>query len=182
MKSISSITDESGVYVLCDLDNNPLYVGKSEDSIRNRVRRHLTSARSDIIANRQIDVWEIAYVWAYPSNLADLSKLEAFMFHHLSDEYHLINGTIPKRPAVILSQAPEPSQIVQVRTDEEILARKKIDVRITRQSTHYTNLLDHYLNVKKSPQLKRALNAHFYRLKDNHQILVGGFDLVGEPI
>ena len=30
------------------------------DGIRSRVARHLTSARSDIIANRQIDVWEIA--------------------------------------------------------------------------------------------------------------------------
>ena len=44
----------------------PIYVGQSVDGIRSRVNRHLTSARSDIIANRQIDVWEIAWVWAYP--------------------------------------------------------------------------------------------------------------------
>jgi hypothetical protein len=34
--------------------------------VRKRVRRHLTGARSDIIANRQLDVWEVAFVDAWP--------------------------------------------------------------------------------------------------------------------
>ena len=62
----ATLTNEIGCYVLCDLDQVPIYVGQSVDGIRSRVNRHLTSARSDIIANRQIDVWEIAWVWAYP--------------------------------------------------------------------------------------------------------------------
>jgi len=41
---------ETGVYVLCDLDETPIYVGQSVDGIRARVRRHLTSARSDVAA------------------------------------------------------------------------------------------------------------------------------------
>jgi excinuclease UvrABC nuclease subunit len=64
--AVRQLTNEIGVYALCDLDNVPVYVGQSSDGIRKRVSRHLTSARSDIIANRQIDVWEIAWVWAYP--------------------------------------------------------------------------------------------------------------------
>jgi len=60
----------TGVYALCDLDRVPVYVGQSTDGIRARVRRHLTSARSDVIANRQIDVWEVAYVWAWPLDRA----------------------------------------------------------------------------------------------------------------
>jgi len=63
---LKQLTAEIGVYALCDLDNVPIYLGQSKDAIRSRVRRHLTSARSDVIANRQIDVWEIAYVWAWP--------------------------------------------------------------------------------------------------------------------
>src|SRR5258708_27548144 len=64
---MKKLTDEIGVYILCDLDEVPIYVGQSGDGIRARARRHLTSARSDIIANRQIDPWEIAYVRAYPA-------------------------------------------------------------------------------------------------------------------
>jgi excinuclease UvrABC nuclease subunit len=59
-KVLGGLTNEIGVYALCDLDQVPIYVGQSVDGIRTRVRRHLTSARSDVIANRQIDVWEIA--------------------------------------------------------------------------------------------------------------------------
>jgi hypothetical protein len=65
-KQVGTLTNRIGCYVLCDLDQVPLYVGQSRDGIRARVNRHLTSARSDIIANRQVDVWEIAWVWAYP--------------------------------------------------------------------------------------------------------------------
>ena len=63
---MKTLTNAIGVYVLCDLDGVPIYVGQSKDGIRARVRRHLTSARSDIIANRQIDPWEIAFVQAFP--------------------------------------------------------------------------------------------------------------------
>jgi len=66
-RAVRTLTNDIGCYVLCDLDQVPIYVGQSIDGIRSRVNRHLTSARSDIIANRQIDVWEIAWVWAYPA-------------------------------------------------------------------------------------------------------------------
>ena len=68
--------------MLCDFDQAPIYVGQSVDGIRSRVNRHLTSARSDIIANRQIDVWEIAWVWAYPvKGKAEIGALEDELFH-----------------------------------------------------------------------------------------------------
>src|SRR6516165_3448403 len=81
-RALGALTTEIGVYALCDLDETPIYVGQSVDGIRARVNRHLTSARSDIIANRQIDVWEIAWVWAYPvEDRATISSLEHALFH-----------------------------------------------------------------------------------------------------
>ena len=81
-KAVKTLTTAEGVYVLCDLDKTPIYVGQSIEGIRRRVSRHLTSARSDIIANRQIDVWEIAYVHAYPvEDRADINPLESQLFH-----------------------------------------------------------------------------------------------------
>ena len=47
--SLRSLTNEIGVYALCDLDRNPMYIGQSKDGIRTRVSRHITSARSDVI-------------------------------------------------------------------------------------------------------------------------------------
>jgi Uri superfamily endonuclease len=78
---LSKLTNAIGVYALCDLDGVPVYVGQSVDGIRQRVQRHLTSARSDIIANRMIDVWEIAYVHAWPVAVASqIGELEAHLF------------------------------------------------------------------------------------------------------
>src|SRR5262245_29325077 len=76
-----TLTREIGVYAICDLDNIPIYVGqtvsKKERGIIGRVRRHLTSARSDLIGNRQLDPWELAFVRAWPvQNEDDVTELE----------------------------------------------------------------------------------------------------------
>jgi hypothetical protein len=59
---VARLPTENGTYALCDLDEVPIYVGVTEEGLRKRVQRHLTSARSDVIANRLLDVWEVAYV------------------------------------------------------------------------------------------------------------------------
>ena len=119
-KAIRTLVNDIGCYVLCDLDGVPMYVGQSVDGIRSRVNRHRTSARSDIIANRQIDVWEIAWVWAYPViERASIGPLEDAIFDRFHRASALMSGKAPKRPPknyVI----PSPTQIVQVMPDSEI--------------------------------------------------------------
>lgn len=162
-----------GVYALCDLDEVPVYVGQSLDGIRKRVRRHITSARSDIIANRQVDVWEIAYVWAWPCESQDaINSLEAFLFHQFNAQKPLMNGTIPVHPETLLFPSPEKARI-QIMSDEEIDIRRNPSRRLPRQSQFYFQLVDHILNVKDSPELRRSLSAHFDRLSSYHQRFIG---------
>src|SRR5438309_10649286 len=98
-RQVRTLTNQIGCYILCDLDGVPLYVGQSKDGIRTRVNRHLTSARSDIIANRQIDVWEIAWVWAYPvSSKNEIEDLERALFHTFHPKSALMNGKVPPKP------------------------------------------------------------------------------------
>jgi len=164
-RQLRELTNDIGVYALCDLDNVPIYVGQSKDGIRKRVRRHLTSARSDVIANRQLDVWEIAYVigWPMPGALAaDIGLLEA----HLIGEFHrkkpLVNGSLPVAP----SEAPTIPipQVVQVMPDDEIQLRKLATLRLPRQLSHFQSLFEHILEVKDNVDQRRALAAHFDRL------------------
>jgi hypothetical protein len=166
-----------GVYVLCDLNEVPIYVGKSTDGIRKRVQRHLTSARSDIIANRQVDVWEIAYVWTYPEpDRARISQLEARLFHHFNNISQLMNGSTPK----LLPTAepiPEPTQKVQVMSLSEIEDKLDSVQRLPRQADHYAQIVSHFVNVKNSSQVARAMNAHFERLRKYHASLLG----IAEP-
>lgn len=167
-RALAALTDEIGVYALCDLDNVPIYVGQSADGIRTRVRRHLTSARSDIVANRMIDVWEIAYVRAWPvAALADVEPLEAALFERFDAASRLMNGKVPtaRRPPPL----PEPpAQCIQIIEEAERQERLAPPLRLPRQIQHYLALVDYIQTVKDEAHLKRALRAHFDRLVRYH--------------
>ena len=176
-RAVGTLLVNIGVYALCDLNGVPIYVGQSRDGIRRRVARHLTSARSDIIANRQVDVWEIAYVHAYPvDNIDQIKPLEDVLYHHFNPQSALMNGTIPPVPNIQL-EIPEPAQIVQVMSDADIEDRLDPTQRLPKQARHYAQIVEHFLEVKNSPQIGRSMEAHFERLQRYHGELLGN---VGE--
>ena len=175
-KAIRKLSRKKGVYVLCDLDSIPIYVGKSDskkEGIQSRVRRHLTSARSDVIANRQIDIWEIAWVWAYPvDDSGEIPSLENTIFHYYDPQHPLMNGKVPPKPAGTLA-VPNPTQIVQVMSDKEIAEKRDPALRLPRQAEHYSQIVGHFLAVKDSKNIARAMNSHFQRLAKYHRELLG---------
>ncbi len=175
-RAVATITNRIGCYVLCDLDQVPIYVGKSTDGIRSRVRRHLTSARSDIIANRQVDVWEIAWVWTYPvDQTSDIAELEARLFRFFHAASPLMNGSIPRASAAP-SDIPKPEQIIQVMSGQEIAEKQQPALRLPRQAEHYSAIVGHFLAVKNSRQIAGAMNAHFERLRRYHAQLLATAD------
>jgi hypothetical protein len=150
-----------------------MYVGQSKDGIRSRVYRHLTSARSDIVANRQIDVWEIAYVWAYPvTDKSTIIPLENALFHEFHAKSALMNGKTPQKPpdGFII---PEAAQIVQVMSDAEIAEKLDPALRLPRQAEHYSQIVGHFLAVKNSKEIAGAIQSHFDRLRTYHDMLLG---------
>ena len=151
----------------------PVYVGQSKDGIRNRVARHLTSARSDIIANRQIDVWEVAYVWAYPVVTRDeIGPLEALLYHRFNPQSQLMNGQVPAPPIRRVRRVPEPAQKVQVMSNSEIEEKRDPVQRLPRQAGHYAQIVGHFLAVKESKQIAHAISVHFQRLAKYHETLL----------
>jgi len=176
-QAVKSLTNEVGVYALVDLDGTPLYVGQSVDGIRNRVRRHLTSARSDIIANRQIDPWEVAEVWAWPEARDQIGALEAALFTHFDAVKTLMNGSIPtsSNPA----EVRPPDQKVVVLPDDEREIRLNPAVRLPRQIEHYNRLVDYILTVKDAAHLRRSVRAHYERLSRYHEQFLTGRDPIG---
>lgn len=168
-----TLTNEIGCYALCDLDKVPLYIGQSVDGIRTRVNRHLTSARSDIIANRQIDIWEVAWVFAYPlSDRTQIGPVEDQLFYQFNPQSTLMNGRTPRFP-VASSSYIRPQQIVQVMADAEIAEKLDPALRLPRQAEHYSQIVGHFLAVKSSLEIAGAIKAHFERLQRYHHDLLG---------
>lgn len=55
-----------GIYAFYDYDGEPIYVGQTNEQIRTRIRRHLTNQRTDAVAMRILDVFEVAEVEIWP--------------------------------------------------------------------------------------------------------------------
>lgn len=175
-KGVGRLTSEIGVYVLYDLNDVAVYVGQtvsvSQRGIRGRVQRHLTSARSDPISNRQIDVWEIAWVRSWPeTNHTKINQLESALYHDLNPKSALMNGKIPNPPPAGFV-IPAPFQCEQVMSDETIKARLDPALRLPRQIEHYGQAVSHYLAVKDSAEIARSMEAHFERLARYHAAML----------
>ncbi|CAM3110972.1 hypothetical protein PAT01_37780 [Pseudoalteromonas atlantica] len=173
---LSELTDQVGVYALCDLDKSPIYIGQSTDGIRARVNRHLTSARSDVIANRQLDIWEIYEVWAWPvgeklpkgtpkaekdRQKHKITSLENYLISYYNSISPLVNGKLPVSTE-ITPEVPV-KQTVPIMHEEERLQRLEPSRRLPRQMEHLTNLFSHILEVKNNPEQRRMLRVHFNR-------------------
>ncbi|RBO79612.1 GIY-YIG nuclease family protein [Nocardia puris] len=55
-----------GVYAFYDYDGEPIYVGQTNERLRTRIRRHLTNQRTDAVAMRILDIFEVAEVEIWP--------------------------------------------------------------------------------------------------------------------
>lgn len=55
-----------GCYAFYDYDGEPIYVGQTYEKLRVRVKRHLTNQRTDPVAMRILDVFEVAELELWP--------------------------------------------------------------------------------------------------------------------
>ena len=55
-----------GVYLFVDYDGEPIYVGQTREKLRTRIRRHLTNQRTDAVAMRVLDPFEVAEIEMWP--------------------------------------------------------------------------------------------------------------------
>ena len=55
-----------GVYAFYDYDGEPIYVGQTVEKLRVRIRRHLTNQRTDAVAMKVLDPFEVAEIEMWP--------------------------------------------------------------------------------------------------------------------
>ncbi len=55
-----------GVYAFFDYDGEPIYVGQTHEQLATRLNRHLTNQRTDAVAMRILDIFEVAEVRMWP--------------------------------------------------------------------------------------------------------------------
>ncbi|MFG3342375.1 GIY-YIG nuclease family protein [Glycomyces sp. NPDC048151] len=138
-----------GVYAFYDYDGEPIYVGQTNEQLRVRVRRHLTNQRTDAVAMRILDPFEVAEIelwplWEYESigtkgplgaaAKAQLNALEHSVYHWAIDESKfgaILNEKIP--PVSPLIELPA-SMRASLLTDAVRAEREHPDIRIARRA------------------------------------------------
>jgi hypothetical protein len=118
-----------GVYAFYDYDREPIYVGQTNEKLRTRVRRHLTNQRTDAVAMRILDIFEVAELEMWP--LWDLSgcarnDLAAKDRLNSVERSAYVQAIEQSRFRAILNEKlPPPSDVV------ELPASKRFDLRGT---------------------------------------------------
>lgn len=137
-----------GVYAFYDYDDEPIYVGQTNEQIGTRVRRHLTNQRTDAVAMKVLDPFEVfkIKVWTLPHHQnkdksdaaakAELNWLESAVFQLLLKKSKFKAVLNEKAPPTIRSSKyslpeVECGQIVSKKVHE---LRSHPDTRLARRA------------------------------------------------
>lgn len=152
----------------------PIYIGQTFEGFSSRIGRHLTNQRSDAVAMRVLDPFEVAEIRAWPFDLSKmgdkevrnyLDRAEFTLFQKVIAESELkavLNEKLPKDKDPI--QLPEP---VKRRIIPEHLypEREHPDVRIARRASTIATLARVISERKVAPGLRRVLLTQARRLE-----------------
>jgi hypothetical protein len=140
-----------GVYAFYDYDGEPIYVGQTNEQLRVRVRRHLTNQRTDAVAMRVLDIFEVAEIEMWPlwelenetSRNAAKQRLDAVEYSAYvraiqnSRFKAILNEKIPPQsPSVALPSSQRISLVGETAIEE----RRHPDVRIARRAETISRL------------------------------------------
>ena len=168
-------TCKHGVYAFYDYDGEPIYVGRTWESLRSRIGRHLTNQRTDAVAMSVLDPFEVAEVEMWPFwYLADakpedaketIGQAEYTVFCQAVGDSHfgkVLNEVEPEETDLI--DLP-PSVRRHVLPKSVRKRREHPDVRIARRARTIANLARVISEREVKVGLRQTLLAQAQRLE-----------------
>ena len=164
-----------GVYAFYDYDGEPIYVGRTYESLATRIRRHLTGQRTDAVAMHVLDPLEVARIEVWPfwdaQNLAKkervnmLARAEYSVYDALTRRAKVSKLLNEKKP-----EAVEPIDLPQSYTAEIVPPgiRPRLehrDERIARRAATIANLAQVVKERDVSLGLRQTLVTQAERLQ-----------------
>jgi hypothetical protein len=167
-----------GVYAFFDYDGEPIYVGQTNESLRTRIRRHLTNQRTDAVAMNVLDPFEVyeIEVWPLPQYesrsttdedaKAHLNWLEYDVFQHLLKQSHFQAVLNEKDPlAVAQGTFTRPNSTRGRVVSEDVFElRRHPDTRIARRAETLSLLAKVISERQVQKGLRRTLLTQAKRL------------------
>ena len=162
---------KQGVYLFYDYDGEPIYVGQTKESLRDRIGRHLTNQRTDAVAMRVLDPLEVAEIemwpfWDPPSKPKDWLDRAEFTVYRLALENSLFNvilneAEIPEKELIKLPASYRIAILPKSRRVEQLHP----DVRLARRARTIADLARVISERKVTLGIRRTLLAQAKRLE-----------------
>ena len=143
-----------GVYAFYDYDGEPIYVGRTAEQLRVRIRRHLTNQRTDAVAMHVLDPFEVADIemWPFwdlegrsdrePAVESLLGSAEFTIFQRLVDE-SVFKAILNEAPVPVAPVIPMPPSFRRRIVPEPVYSRRlHPDIRIARRAATMAKLAE----------------------------------------
>lgn len=166
-----------GVYAFYDYDDEPIYVGQTNEKLRTRIRRHLTNQRTDAVAMNVLDPFEVCSIEVFPlpefegvsrgdrAARRRLNALEYQIYFKLLTESQfqaVLNEKEPSAPDTPGTIPPSyKARIVSNRVSE---LRDHPDLRIARRAATLARLAQVICERKVQAGLRKVLMVQAKRL------------------
>lgn len=177
-----------GVYLFYDYDGEPIYVGRTRESLRGRIGRHLTNQRTDAVAMSVLDPLEVAEIemWPFWDLLRDdaeamLDRAEYTVYQKALREskFNVILNEKDIKPADVIVL---PDSIrVSVLPPDLRKNREHPDIRLARRARTIANLARVISERSVRPGIRRTLWAQARRLEHLAKTRLEEFEQGGEP-
>ncbi len=173
-----------GVYLFYDYDGEPIYVGRTIEKLRVRIRRHLTNQRTDAVAMSVLDPFEVAEIemwpfWDMKSAQADdtLDRAEYTVYQMALQEsrFRVVLNEKDIKPADFID-LPK-SVRVSVLPDALRKQREHPDIRLARRARTIADLARVISERSVKPGIRRTLWAQARRLEHLAKTRLDAFDI-----
>lgn len=175
-----------GVYLFYDYDGEPIYVGRTEEKLRGRIRRHLTNQRTDAVAMSVLDPFEVAELEMWPFwELESAGKAEVKATLDRAEYTVYLKALRESQFGVVLNEKEiKPTdetdlpKSVRVSVLPEELRRKREhpDIRLARRARTIANLARVISERSVKPGIRRTLWAQARRLEHLAKIRLEDFE------
>jgi hypothetical protein len=166
-----------GVYAFYDYDGEPIYVGQTYESLRQRIGRHLTNQRTDAVAMNVLDPFEVSEIEVWPLwELEGKDNRDRDAKIRLNSAEHTVFQRVLKQSsfgAVLNEGDITPTDLIalpssirgRIIPDDLYEQRKHPDVRIARRATTIAALARVISERDVSKGLRRTLMTQAQRLE-----------------
>ena len=160
-----------GVYLFYDYDGEPIYVGRTSEGLRIRIRRHLTNQRTDAVAMSILDPFEVAEIemwpfWDLTEGVRETLDRAEFTVYCQAIQQSRFGAVLNEREVAPAETIPLPPSIrASILSGEIRQQREHPDIRLARRARTIADLARRISERQVTVGIRRTLLAQAERLE-----------------